>query len=87
MLSLRQYVPTGKPADDPAELRNILLSFGKQEFLKKFGFQWKETLTGRDIPGYTSKMVPRVYNVLFDFTVINPSRTLIEERVGLGAFK
>ena len=80
-------MPTGKPADDPAELRNILLSFGKQEFLKKFGFQWKETLTGSDIPGYTSKMVPRVYNVLFDFTAVNPARKLIEDRVGLGAFK
>jgi hypothetical protein len=82
-----QYVPTGKPADDPAELRNILLSFGKQEFLKKFGFQWKETLQGTDIPNYRSNMAPRVYNVLFDFTVTDPGRQLIENRVGLGAFK
>jgi hypothetical protein len=84
---ITNYIPTGKAADDPGELRNILLSFGKQEFLKKFGFQWKETLEGKDIPGYTSKMVPKVYNVLFDFTVTNPGRPLIENRVGLGAFK
>jgi hypothetical protein len=44
-------------------------------------------LEGKDIPGYTSKMVPKVYNVLFDFTVTNPGRPLIENRVGLGAFK
>ena len=43
------------------EVKNILLSFGKQEFLKHFKFKWKPDLEGKDIPGYQSKMVLRVY--------------------------
>jgi hypothetical protein len=43
-------VPIGKPGD-VAELENIMLSFGKQEFLNKFGFQWKKDLEGKDTLG------------------------------------
>lgn len=75
---------TGDPTD-PAELRRLLLSFGKPEFFKKFGFQWKEKLEAKDIPGNKSKVVPRVFDVLFDLPVLG--RRLIEDRVGIGAFK
>ena len=80
-----QHVPIGPP-DDPAEVRNILLSFGKQEFFKHFNFKWKPDLEGKDIPGYQSKMVPRVYNLLYEFMNENPGRALIEDHVSREAF-
>ena len=83
--TLLQHVPVGPP-DDPVEVRNILLSFGKQEFLKHFKFQWKPDLQGKDIPGYKSKMVPRVYNLLFEFARANTGRKLIEDHVTRAAF-
>jgi hypothetical protein len=86
-LFLPQYPPPPKTPIDPEELRNILLWFGRQEFLRKFGFQWKDDLKDKDIPGYQSKMVPRVYNILFDFSTTSPERQLIEDRFGRAAFK
>jgi hypothetical protein len=89
--NLRKYIsnypPPPKTPIDPEELRNILLWFGRQEFLRKFGFQWKDDLKDKDIPGYQSKMVPRVYNILFDFSTTSPERQLIEDRFGRAAFK
>jgi hypothetical protein len=86
-LLLLQYPPIPWTQIDLKGLSNLSLWFGKLEFLKKFGFHWKQDLKGKDIPGYQSKMVPRVFDVWFDFPTTKPDRQSIEDCVSTRAFR